>query len=58
MVVLLTFFFRMVSMVLVLWEVAAILRNGYRIQVQNYVVLSQGNEMLVRFHYRNLIFGI
>ena len=48
----------MVSMVLVLWEVAAILRNGYRIQGQNYVVLSQGNEMLVRFHYRNLIFGI
>ena len=58
MVVLLTFFFRTVSMVLVLWEVAAILRNGYRIQGQNYVVLSQGNEMLVRFHYRNLIFGI
>ena len=51
-------FFCMVSMVLVLWEVAAILRNGYRIQGQNYVVLSQGNEMLVRFHYRNLIFGI
>ena len=58
MVVLLTFFFRMVSMVLVLWEVAAILWNGYRIQGQNYVALSQGNEMLVRFHYRNLIFGI
>ena len=57
MVFLLTFF-RMVSMVLVLCEVAAILGNGYRIQGQNYVALLQGNEMAAGFHFRNLILGI
>ena len=48
----------MVSMVLVLREVAAILGNGYRTQGQNYVALLQGSEMLAVFHYRNLILGI
>ena len=43
MVVLLTFHARVVSMVLVLWEVGAILGNGYGIQGQNYVEFLQGS---------------
>ena len=39
-------------------RVAAILRNGYEIQGQNYVTLLQGSEMTAGFHYRNLIFCI
>ena len=46
----------MVSMVLVLWEVAAILGNGCGIQGQNYyVVWLQGSKMPVGFHYKKLI---
>ena len=48
----------MVSIVLVLWEVAAILGNGYGIQGQNYVALLQGKEMPAGFHFRNLTLGI
>ena len=48
----------MMSMVLVLWEVAAIFGNRYVIQGQNYVALFQGNEMPATFHNRNLILGI
>ena len=58
MVVLLTFHSRMMSMVLVLWEVAAIPRNGYGNQGQNCVALLQGSEMSAGFHSRNLILGI
>ena len=47
--------FCMVSMVLVLWEVAAILGNGCGIQGQNYVVWLQGSKMPVGFHYKKLI---
>ena len=38
-------YLRMVSMVLVPLEVAAILGNGYGIQGQNYVALLLGSEM-------------
>ena len=55
--VLLTFV-SMASMILVLWNFAAILGNGCEIQVQNYVVWLQVNKMPVGFHYRNLILGI
>ena len=58
MVVLLTFHSRMMSMVLVLWEVAAIPGNGYGIQGQNCVALLQGSEMSAGVHSRNLILGI
>ena len=43
-------FFCMLSMVIVLWEVNAILGNGYEIQGQNYVPWLQGSEMPVGFH--------
>ena len=46
------------SMVLVLWEVAAILGNAYGIKRQNYVALLQGSEMSAGFHYRNFILCI
>ena len=39
-------------MVIVLWQVNAILGNGCGIQGQNYV------EMKIGFHYRNFILGI
>ena len=48
----------MVSMVIVLWEVTAILGNGCGIQGQKYVAWLQGSEIPVEFHYRNLISGI
>ena len=48
-------FFCMVSMVLVQWQVAAILGNGCGIQEKNYVAWLQGSEMPVGFHYKNLI---
>ena len=57
MVVLLTFFC-MVSMVLVLWAVAAIIGNGCEIQGKNYAARLQGSKMPIGFHYRNLILGI
>ena len=57
MVVLLTFHLHMMSTVLVLWEVGAILLNGYGIQGQNYVSLLQGSGMPAGFHTRNLILG-
>ena len=43
---------RMVSIALVLWEVGAILGNGYGIERQNYVVLHQGGAMSTGFHTR------
>ena len=48
----------MVSTVLVLWEVAAILGNGYGIEGQNYVALLQGSEMPAGFQHRNLVLSI
>ena len=45
-------------MVLVVWEIGAILGNGYGFQGQNYVALLQGSEMTAGFHYRNWILGI
>ena len=45
----------MVSMVLVRWEVAAILEIGCRTEGQNYVAWLQGSKMAVGFHYKNLI---
>ena len=48
-------FFCMVNMVLVLWEVAAILGNGFGIQGQNYVAWLQVSKMPVGFRYKNLI---
>ena len=48
-------FLCMVSIVLVLWEVAAILANGCGIQGQNYVAWLQGSKMSVGIHYKNLI---
>ena len=44
-------FFCMVSMVIVLWQVNAILGG------KNYVAWFQRSEMPVGFHYRNLILG-
>ena len=40
---------------LVLWEVAAILRNGRGIHGQNYIAWLQGTKMPVGFHCKNLI---
>ena len=51
-VILLMSLSRMVSMALVLWEVGAILGNGYGIERQNYVVLHQGSAMSTGFHTR------
>ena len=45
----------MVSMVLVMWEGAAILGNSCGIQGQNYVAWLQESKMPVGFHYKNLI---
>ena len=45
-------------MVIVLWEVTAILGNGCGIQGQKYVAWLQGSEIPVGFHYRNLISGV
>ena len=39
-------------------RVGAILGNGRGTQGQNYVVLLQGSEMTVGFHYRNWNLGI
>ena len=47
--------FCMVSMVLVMWEVAAILGNSCGIQGQNYVAWLQESKMPVGFYYKNLI---
>ena len=54
MTVLLTLFY-MVSMVLVLWEVAAILGNGCGTQGQNDIAWLQGSKTPVGFHRKNLI---
>ena len=51
-------FFGMGRMVLVLCVVAAILRNGYGIQGQNYAALLQRSKIPAGFHYRNLMLGI
>ena len=48
-------FFCLVSMVLVLWEVAAILGNSRGIQGQNNIAWPEGSEIPVGFHYKNLI---
>ena len=48
----------MVSMILVLWNFAAIAGNGCEIQVQNYVAWLQVSDIPVGFHYRNLVLGI
>ena len=45
-------------MILVLWKVGPILRNGRRTEGQNYVAFLQGKGMPAGFHYMNLIFGI
>ena len=51
-------FFCMMSMVMVLWEVTAILGNDCGIQTKKYVTWLQGSEIPVGFYYRNLILGI
>ena len=51
-------FLSMVSMILVRWDVAAILGNRYGIQGQTYVALLLGSQIPAGFHYRNLILGI
>ena len=48
----------MMKMVIDLWEVTAVLRNGCGIQGQKYVAWLQGSEIPVESHYRNLISGI
>ena len=58
MVILLKFNSHMVRMVLILWEVGAILGNGYTIQGNNYPALLQGGEMSIGVHTRNLMSGI
>ena len=58
MVLLLKFHSLMSSMVLVLWEVGAILGNGHGIQGQNDVALLQASGMPAGFHSSNLILGI
>ena len=58
MVNLLTFNSHMLRIVLVLWEVGAILGNGYTIRGNNYAAVLQGGEMSVGVHTRNLISGI
>ena len=45
-------------MILVRWDVAAILGNRYGIQGQTYVALLLGSQIPAGFHYRNLILGI
>ena len=40
----------MVSMVIVLWEVTAILGNGCEIEGQKYVASLQGSEIPVEFY--------
>ena len=42
-------------MILVLWEVAAILGNSRGIQGQNNIAWPEGSEIPVGFHYKNLI---
>ena len=53
-------FFCMVSMVIVLWEVNAILGNGCEIQRQNYVAWLQGSDAsrvsLQKFDIRCIVF--
>ena len=46
------------SMVIILWEVTAILGNGCGIQGQKYVAWLQGSEIPEGFHYRNMTSGI
>ena len=46
------------SIVIVLWEVTAILGNGCGIQGHKYVAWLQGSEIPVGFQYRNLISSI
>ena len=57
MVVLLMFLSQIVSVVLVLWEVGAILGDRYGIQGQNYIALLYESGMPAGFHYKNLTFG-
>ena len=45
-------------MVLVLWEVGAILRDRYGIQGQDYVTLLLWSGILAGFHHKNLALGI
>ena len=48
----------MVSVVLFLWGVGPILKNGMEIRDRNYVTLLQESEMSARLHSRNLILEI
>ena len=50
-------YFWMVSMLLLLWGVDAILRNGCGIYGQNYGVLLQGSEMTASFSEFKLVCG-
>ena len=45
-------------LVLVQWEVDAILGKGYGNQGQNFVALLQGSEMPAGFHHRNSVLGL
>ena len=55
MVVMLTIFFTCGELVLVLWGVGPVLRNGYGIYGQNDVTLLKGNEISAGLHFRNSI---
>ena len=44
-------------MVLVLWGGGSILGNGYKCQIQQYVALLQGTEMLAGFEIRYVMFS-
>ena len=58
MVVVLMVFFMCGELVLVLWGVCLILRNGYGILGQNYVALLQKSEMSSGLHSRNIVLGM
>ena len=45
-------------LVLVQWEVDAILGKGYGNQGQNFVALLQRSEMPAGFHHRNSVLGL
>ena len=45
-------------MVLVPWDIAAVLGNRYGIQGQTYVALLLESQIPAGFHYRNLKLGI
>ena len=55
MVVMLMIFFTCGELVLVLWGVGPVLRNGYRTYGQNDVALLKGSEMSAGLHFNKLL---